>query len=207
MRKWYWMAIGLAGAVAAAAPAVAKKNVTTFELEFTPQQSVAAAEVTLHPAMQEHAVRVRVADGRPGDHAVIGSRTDDDDRRFDLTATNDVGEYVAKATRTQLRSWDVAVADDAALVLDGKLMTFKVVETNQAVGATYNGTVQVSFELKSRAGKVLWSGSDTGDATRYGKKFSNQNCNEVLSDALIEALSNLLSDSDLHDAWRGKSGP
>jgi len=204
MKRWNWLAIAVAGAVAVAAPVLAKKNVTRLELEFTPQQSVATAEVTLNPAMQERAVSVRVADGRPGDREVIGSRTDDDDRRFDLTAGNDVAEFVAASTRQQLRTWDVAVGDDADLVLDGKVMSFKVVESNQAVGATYNGSVQVSFELKNSSGTVLWSGTGSGDATRYGKKFSSDNANEVLSDSLIEALANLLSNSDLHAAWSGK---
>jgi len=209
MNRWTWSAIFVAGAVAVSAPAAAKRNVTEFALVFTPQQAVAIADVTLHPAMHDRAVTLRLADGRPVvDPAIIGSRTDDDDRRFDLTATNDVVDYAAQVFERQLRSWGVTVADDdAGLVLAGKLLTFRVVETNQAVGATFDASVQVSFDLENRAGDVLWSGSAYGDASRYGKKLSNENCNEVLSDALLEALSNLISNGGLHAAWSGKSTP
>ena len=41
-----------------------------------------------------------------------------------------------------------------------------------------------------------------GDATRYGRKFSNDNVNEVLSDALLEALADLLNHGGLQNAWR-----
>jgi hypothetical protein len=188
--------------------AVAKPNITSFQLEFTPQQTVASAEVMLHPSMQEHAVELRLADARPVyDPAIIGSRTDDDDRHFDLTATNDVLSVVEKVFVAQLRNWGIAVENGADLVLNAKLGQFTVAETNQAVGATFGARVRIAAELQDRSGGVLWSGSSFGDATRYGKKFSNLNCNEVLSDALLEAWSSLLSRSGLHDAWGGNERP
>ena len=64
----------------------------------------------------------------------------------------------------------------------------------------------VDFENPSRqwweaGGRELWEGSAAGDATRYGKKFSNDNVNEVLSDALIEAFAALLDHGGLQSAW------
>lgn len=183
----------------------AKPNITSFRLEFTPKQIIASAEVTLHRSMHEHPVQLRLVDERPvHEPSVVGSRTDDGDRRFELKTTNKVLPFVEQVLVQQLQYWGVSVENDADLVLTTRLRQFTVTESNQAVGATFGAEVQFAAELQNRAGDILWSGSSFGDATRYGKKFSNPNCNEVLSDALLEAWSSLLSLGGLHDAWDRK---
>lgn len=183
----------------------AKPNITSFRLEFTPKQIIASAEVTLHRSMHEHPVQLRLVDERPvHEPSVVGSRTDDGDRRFELKTTNKVLPFVEQVLVQQLQYWGVSVENDADLVLTTRLRQFTVTESNQAVGATFGAEVQFAAELQNRAGDMLWSGSSFGDATRYGKKFSNPNCNEVLSDALLEAWSSLLSLGGLHDAWDRK---
>lgn len=204
--KWSnLLIVGILGAIVCVAPALAKKNVLNFALEFRPQQSVAAAEVVTHHSMRDRSVELRLTDGRAGDEpSAIGTRTDDDDQRRDLTATNDVVAFVDKVFEEALHDWGVDTEDGADLVLEGELLGFDIEETNQAVGALYKAVVRISFDLKNKSGKVLWSGSEMGDASRYGKKFSNANCNEVLSDAVLEAWAALISDNGLHEAWAGK---
>ena len=107
----------------------------------------------------------------------------------------------------QLQVRGVTVKDDGERVLTVRLRQFTVTETNQAVGATFGAEVRLAAELQNRSDGILWSGSSFGDATLDGKKFSNPNCNEVLSDALLEAWSSLLSHGGLHDAWDGKVKP
>lgn len=182
-----------------ALPAVAKKNDPNVQLDFRPQQAVAAAEAAITPAMLRRPVAVRILDSRPGDDpAEIGTRTDDDDRRHTLRAVNDVPTYVTGVFEELLHQWGVKTQEDADLVLEITLVQFHILETNQAVGATFNGSVRIAAEVTSGGD---WAGGAFGDATRYGKKFSNANVNEVLSDALLEALANLLSDQGLHEAW------
>ncbi len=187
-----------------ATPSTAKKNDPDVDLSFRPQQAVAAAVADLSHEMLKTPAELRVTDDRPGeDPSEIGWRTDDDDRKHTLRAVDDVGPFVAGALEELANEWDLRTKDGSGLTLAVILTRFKAQETNQAVGATYNANCRLSAELK-RGGKELWSGTATGDATRYGKKFSNDNVNEVLSDALLEAFADLLSNGGLHRAWPDK---
>jgi len=182
-----------------AVPASAKKNDPNVQLDFRPQQAVAAAQADITPDMLRRPVAVRVEDARPGDDAAaIGTRTDDDDRKHTLKALNEVEAYVSAVVGDVVNQWGIQTDDGAGLVLEIHLVQFHVEEANQAVGATFNASVRLAAELTAGGD---WSGGSTGDATRYGKKFSNDNVNEVLSDALLEALAALLSDRSLHAAW------
>lgn len=185
--------------VALAAPASAKKNDPNVELDFRPQQAVGGVEVQITPDMLRQPVSVTVEDLRPGDDpADIGTRTDDDDRKHTLRAVDKVQPYLASVVEELLHEWGIQTQDDANLSLNVIFVQFSVLETNQALGATYQANVRISAEL---TGAAEWSGGASGDATRYGKKFSNNNVNEVLSDAVLEALASLLSNPGLHEAW------
>lgn len=195
-RAFLFMAVLL---VMLAAPTFAKKNNPNVELDFRPQQAVAGAEVEITPDMLRRAVSLQVEDLRPGeDSSDIGTRTDDDDRKHTLRAVNEVPPYVTSVFEELLNQWGIKTQDDAGLHLHISLIRFTVLETNQAVGATYKANVQLAAEV---TGGGEWSGGASGDATRYGKKFSNANVNEVLSDALLEALAELLNDPDLRQVW------
>ena len=188
-----------------ASPALAKQNDPNVYLTFRPQQSVAAVAVNVSEAMMKRPVKIRLRDSRPGNEpAAIGTRTDDEDRKFTLRAVNEVIPFVKQVLADTARQWGLHDDEGADLVLDAALQIYQALETNQAVGATFNAQVRLAAELKDRSGKVLWSGSAPGDATRYGKKFSNENVNEVLSDALLEAFAGLLSEPGLQDAWVGR---
>jgi len=193
----------LALVLLAPAAASAKKNDPNIQLDYRPTTSVAEASSVPTSEMRTVPAAIQLEDDRAVDKAVIGSRTDDGDRRIDLRATNDVGELVEAALVRQAREWTYAITDpdEAEVVLAGKLTQFMIEETNQAVGATYEARCTLEFELRGRSGGKKWSGVFNGDATRYGKKFSADNINEVLSDALAEAFANALNDSGLRSAW------
>lgn len=192
----------LALALLAPAAAEAKKNDPNIPLSYTPTTSVAEASSVPTSEMRDVAVAIEVEDDRAVDESVIGSRTDDDDRKIELQATNDVTDYVQSALTQQAREWTFKTtdADEAGVVLHVLLTQFAVEETNQAVGATYEARVTLELEVE-KGGEEKWSGVVSGDATRYGKKFSVENANEVLSDALAEAFANGLNNSGLRDAW------
>lgn len=84
------------------------------------------------------------------------------------------------------------------------MRAFNVTETNQAVGATFDANVRLELELKDGTGKTLWQEASVAEANRYGKKFSNENCNEVLSDALLESFGKALNSSAFQDALAGR---
>jgi hypothetical protein len=186
----------------------AKKNDPNIHLVYDPQQTVAEAEATIPGGVRQHPLSIHLADGRSqADPALIGSRTNDDDDLFDLKATNEVAPFVEGVLIKNAQEWGIRVEENADLILSGELLTFKVTERDKAVGSTYNAEVRVAGKLQNRAGNQLWSGTAFGDASRYGKKLSNENCNEVLSDAMIEAFADLFSKPDLHLVWTGGRPP
>lgn len=196
------LALVLTLALFVPATAEAKKNDPNIPLSYTPTTSVAEASAVPTSAMRDVAAAIVVEDDRAVDEAVIGTRTNDDDQRIELLATGDVSEFVQSALIRQAREWTFKTAegDEADVVLAVRLTQFAVEETNQAVGATYEARVTLDLALR-RGGEEKWSEVVSGDATRYGKKFSAENANEVLSDALAEAFALALNHSGLRKAW------
>ncbi|MGH9465013.1 MAG: YajG family lipoprotein [Thermoanaerobaculia bacterium] len=187
-----------------AAPGLAAPVDPYIVLAFTPQQDVAESIPTLTPVMTQAPVALRVVDGRPGpDPAAVGIRTDDDDQPHPLQASNDIVAFVEAALAQLAQEWGVRVAPGADRVLEATIMVLRVDETNQAVGATFQANSGLSLALLDRAGNRLWSGTAAGDASRYGRAGSDANCNEVLSDALLEAFAAGLSQPGLQQAWAG----
>jgi hypothetical protein len=68
----------------------------------------------------------------------------------------------------------------------------------------YSSEVKLGYTLRNGAGKTLAEGVGEGSTHRYGRAHSQDNINEVLSDALKEAFANVLNDSSLQSAWSGK---
>ncbi len=189
-------------AALAAGPAAAKRNLTAFALEYRPTEAAGAPKVVLAPELTALPVALTFSDDRRvEDGAWIGTRTDDADVRHDLTATNDVGAWVKDAVGRCLERWGIEIRDDAPRTLDVTLLVLEMTETNQAVGATYASDVRLRVRLRDAGGGWLWEGITSGDANRYGKKFSADNANEVLSDGVAEAVAQTLEVRELQDAW------
>jgi len=192
-----------------AGPALAKDTgVLTIALRYSPQESVGSDSPTLLPGISERPIHVLVEDGRTvKDLAVIGETTDDDDKLWDVRSSNSLPAWATEVLAKNAGDWGIRVDDKAPLTLVSKIIRFKVSESDKAVGSTYNADVQVAMTLKDGQGRTLWEGTAPGDATRYGKSRSEENINEVLSDALKEAYAQGLADSGLQNAWLGKSAP
>ncbi|HSF39077.1 MAG TPA: YajG family lipoprotein [Thermoanaerobaculia bacterium] len=186
----------------------ADKGPFTVSLRYSPQESVATSSAVLGPGMNERPVQVTMEDGRAGsDPAVIGDCSDDDDKMWPVKASNSVVTWADEVLRKNLGDWGIKVSPDAPQTLAGKLTRVRVVESNKAVGSTYQAEVQVAFALKNAQGGVLWEGTALGDATRFGRARSQENVNEVLSDAIKETYANALNDAGLQNAWVGKAAP
>ena len=195
-------ALALLAAAAVASVAGADRRSPVIELEYRPQQAVAAVEIYLDPDALQMPLAIRVSDSRSEEsRRQLGIRTDDDDRSIDLEARDAVAPFVQGVAERVARDLGVRVDPKAALVLGLEIVRFRVLETNQAVGATYSAQVQLGARLLKATGGELWQGTAAGDASRYGKKFSADNINEVFSDALLEALGAALSQRNLHRAW------
>jgi hypothetical protein len=202
--------IAFAGGLLLLAAAVAQAKDSspfTVSLKYTPQESVGASSVLLAPGLGDRPVVLSLADGRPGsDPAVIGEDANDD-QVSPMRASNDPVAWANEVLKKNAADWGIRTAEKAPLTLAGKLVRLRALESRKAVGSTYTAEVQVSFTLKDARGGTLWEGVAAGDSTRYGRKHSEENVSEVLSDATKQAYANLFNNSGLQDAWAGKGKP
>ena len=65
---------------------------------------------------------------------------------------------------------------------------------------TYKAEVSIHLAIVTRDGTTLWSGTAPGEATRFGRSYVLENYYEVLSDAVVNATSSLLSSPDIQKA-------
>lgn len=82
--------------------------------------------------------------------------------------------------------------DNSDRVISGEVRKFFVRE-----GSDYTGTVVLSLSVSDRSGKVLWRGTAWGSNQTFGRSYHLDNYQQVLSDSLIAAASNLLKDPAL----------
>ena len=108
---------------------------------------------------------------------------------------NRAAAYLAK-------EWGLRQEQPAARTLTIQLTRFALDESNKALGSVYGTEVKLAYTLKDARGNLLASGATSGTAHRYGRAHSVDNCNEVLSDSLKEALANVLADQRLQRSLR-----
>jgi hypothetical protein len=180
----------------------------TLSLQYKPQERLDPADAVLAPGITDRPVRLSIVDGRAeSDPAVIGEISDHDDKIFPVRASNDVAAWANDVLTKYAAEWGIKAAPDAPLALTGKLTELRLVASTKAMGSTYRVETQVAFTLADARGRTLWQGTAGGDATRYGKERSADNANEVLSDAIKEAYTDVFNNADLQSAWLGKGTP
>jgi hypothetical protein len=177
-------------------------------LKFAPQEGVQSDSPDLAPSVLERSVHIVVEDARGGDPQSIGEGTNDDDASFPIRATEEVLPYLSATVQEVAGDWGVKTSEAADRVLTLRVTRFEVEESNKPVGSMYAAEVKLTYTLADRGRKTLTDGAASGSAHRYGRARSAENCNEVLSDALKEALAKTLSDARLQSAWAsGKAAP
>lgn len=187
---------------AAAAFAHDTQSELPVSLAFVPQDPLDLERPELPSTFFDYAVDLRVVDARPGEDArLLGQGTNDDDRPFPIRSEDDVIGYVDDTLHGVAEKWGLETSRRADRVLKLRLTRFHVEEENKAVGSTYTGEARLAFTLTDAGGRVLAEGAGNGVAHRYGRARSEDNCNEVLSDALQEAFGNVLADGRLRSAW------
>ena len=177
----------------------------TLALQFVPQDTTGSRSPTLGEGITSRPAGLTFEDKRPpSEVALVGEGTDDDDHLFPWRSTTPIPDFAKEVFVRTVQGWGVRIEEGTDLTLVVRLTRFFVSEKDQAVGSSYTADVRVAFELKGRDGTLLSSGVASGDARRYGRKRSADNCNEVLSDAMKEAYANVFDQPGLQAAWSGK---
>jgi uncharacterized lipoprotein YajG len=131
------------------------------------------------------------------DHAAIGENREDPKPK-PVTTRDDVGHFVADHLRETLRKTGLDVVDTGGkVVLSGEVTDFFVAETD-----VYSSEVTLRVTVSDATGKKLWTGVASGTNTRFGKSYKAENYYEGLSDALLDAMQNLLQDPGFQKSLR-----
>ena len=131
----------------------------------------------------------------------IGENREDDVPK-PVTTSDDVGAFVSAHMRELLDKGGLKTVDsDGAVTIKGEVKQFFVRETG-----TYKSAVAVHLTVVGRDGQTLWSGTASGDATRFGRSYKLENYYEVLSDALVNTVSSMLQSAEFQKALAGR-GP
>ena len=113
-----------------------------------------------------------------------------------MTTSTDVAVFVTDHLKSTVRSAGLNVVDgDADISVSGDIRKFFVTEDS-----TYNGEISLMIHVKDKSGKELWSGVVNGDATRWGRSYKAENYFEVMSDMILRATFNMLSNDGFHAA-------
>jgi hypothetical protein len=132
------------------------------------------------------------------DKQAIGENLEDDKPK-PVTTTDDVGAFVSSHIRELFDRAGLKTVDgNGAVTIKGEVKQFFVRET-----ATYKSEVTVHLTVVGHGGRTLWSGLASGDATRFGRSYKLENYYEVLSDAVVNAVSSMLESAEFKKALTG----
>jgi hypothetical protein len=113
-----------------------------------------------------------------------------------VTTSTDVTAFVSDHMKDSVHGAGLNLVDSGADVdISGEVRKFFVTETG-----TYNGEISVLIHVKNNAGKELWTGIISGDATRWGRSYNTANYFETMSNMILSATYNLLNNAGFRDS-------
>jgi hypothetical protein len=200
-----------------AAPAGAAKGFAEIPLEWRPtiaRPDLKVPEIDPAPFAK---VRIRIdsfADARGVDPHALGENRPEGAEPTPLTTPDDLAAFVTDEFLALLREFDLPVVDDRSLRavgadlvdktvtvvrINGSLSRFAVV-----VGKSLDVEVGLQVALVDAQGQGLWTGSSSGKAGRLGRSYKLRDAQEALSEALQEAIAQLLRTPDFLRALAGQ---
>jgi hypothetical protein len=130
--------------------------------------------------------------------SLIAENHENTDRVLPVTTSGDVAAFVTDHVKDTLHLGGLHVVDGPGdLTLSGEIRQYFVTETS-----TYHSELSLVLHLKDAHGKEVWSGAVAGGAERFGRSYKAENYYETLSDAVIRATYNLLSNPGFTDAFQ-----
>lgn len=127
---------------------------------------------------------------------LVGENREHPDKVRTVTTSSDVATFVTDHLKDTLHGAGLNLVDSGAdITISGEIRQFFVTEVN-----TYDGEVSLLLHVRNGAGKELWTGVVSGDATRWGRSYKADNYYEAMSNMLLRAAYNLLDNADLRAA-------
>ena len=172
----------------------------TALLEHVPLRWTPTSDLQLGAAqMPQGSIQFQAFQDARDNKDTIGEN-DEDDKPKPVTTADDVGAFVGAHMRGLFEKAGLKTVDsNGDVTIQGEVKQFFVRET-----ATYKSEVAVHLTVVGKGGATLWSGTASGDATRFGRSYKVENYDEVLSDGVVNAVSSLLQSAEFRKALSGK---
>jgi len=118
-----------------------------------------------------------------------------------VTTSTNVAGYVTEHLRDSLHAAGLNTVDsEADISVSGEIREFFVTETN-----LYRGTLTLLVTARNSKGKEIWSGVIAGGAEHFGRSYKADNYCETISDMVLRATYNLLSNPGFHQALQKRA--
>ena len=168
----------------------------TALLQHVPLKWKATSELTLGTReMTLAAVQFETFQDVRDNKEAIGEN-DEDNKPKPVTTNDDVGAFAGIHMRQLFEHAGLKTVDsNGDVTIKGEVKQFFVRETS-----TYKSELVVHLTVVGRDGQTLWSGLASGDATRFGRSYKLENYYEVLSDAVVNAVSSMLQSPEMQRA-------
>jgi hypothetical protein len=202
MNKWIHFALPMLAACAALSgvpTAFAADKLENIPLEWKPTAPMSERAPVDVKGFDGVRLQIEPFTDKREDAALIGRNMNKVPIRVASTK-EDVPRFVTYQVKQLLSATGLEVVESGGTVMmRGEVKKFFVEETNR-----YNATVELRISLVDPAGKVLWVVETTGTSSRYGIGYKAANYYEVLSDALIGAVHEVLRNPNFKKVATGK---
>lgn len=184
MKRGIYVAVSLL-CVAMLGGCASKKQHQDVPLAWTPTGSASATRVAVAASPQYKIAAFTDTRENPKE---IAKNIEDKKVRV-VTTRDNVADWCRDRFKDALgRHGFKVVEDNAGVVIKGEVFQFYVVEDS-----VYKANVKVKFTAENAAGKALWEGEMSGEATRFGHSYSLENYYEALSDAYLGAVDDFIN--------------
>lgn len=194
--------LGAALAVASL-PILAAPRLEQIPMVWRPTDPVAVPAPPSAPV--QTTITVRPLMDRRTNPAIGENREDADEGKVLLVTTRDeIGAWTTDRLKVLLTQGGYRLVNDddqADLRLSGEVLQFFVTETS-----TYKAAVSIRITLTQRDGQQVWSGVGSGNKTRFGRSYKAENYYEVLSDAYLGAIQELLAQPSFQSTLAAHAG-
>lgn len=198
MKKWSHLALPILAAclcLGAFVTAHAADKLENIPLDWKPTSPLSERPPVDVKGLEGIKLQVEAFTDKREDSALIGRNTNKVPLRI-VTTREDVPRFVTYHMKELLSALGLDVVESGGtVILKGEVKKFFVEEANR-----YNATVELRVTLTDPAGKVLWVVESSGSSSRFGIGYKADNYYEVLSDALIGAVHEVVRNSNFKKA-------
>lgn len=202
MKKWSRLAVPILAAcltVGTFAVARAADTLENIPLEWKPTAPMSERAPVDVKGIEDIPIQVDPFTDKREDASIIGRNMNKVPARI-VSTKDDVPRFVTYQAKSLLSGLGLKVVETGGtFILKGEVKKFYTEEINR-----YNATVELRISVTDAAGKVLWVVETAGTSSRFGIGYKAANYYEVLSDALIGAVHEMVRNPNFRKTLAGQ---